>query len=362
MGNGCSGLYPPRQRASDTVMPHYVAPAEETPHARTWMCWPSRRDIYQYGKRPKDYHDDVKAAIGRLASAIAENEPVTLCAGPDHMTEAQSYCGDRVEIAPIATDDMWARDTGPVFVKDVSGSKAGVTFNFNAWGRKLDLPVDATLSTRLLDHIGVPEIKAAVVGEGGGIEYDGQGTLLLTESCWVNPNRNPGLSRTAIATELNRVLGTQQVIWLKGVAGEEETDGHIDGYVRVIRPGLILMSGTDGVTDRWGHDTIWDDDYRDARQRLQNARDAQGRRFEIVELPWANRTRSQDPRFFASYANFYVGNGAVYSPHFGDDIADARAEAVLGEFFPGRKVVMLDMDRIYENGGGIHCVTQQQPV
>ncbi|MEM6677696.1 MAG: agmatine deiminase family protein, partial [Pseudomonadota bacterium] len=108
-------------------------------------------------------------------------------------------------------------------------------------------------------------------------------------------------------------------------------------------------------------DTLWHDEYRDARKRLEAARDAAGRRFEIVELPWANRFRSEDPRFFTSYANFYVGNGAVYSPEFGDPVADQRAECVLGELFPGRAVVMLDVDRIYENGGGIHCVTQQEP-
>lgn len=342
-------------------MTRFVAPAEEAPHARTWMCWPSYVEHYQYGDRPRGYPDEVRSAIGRLAAAIAEHEPVVMCASPKHHAAARSVCGEKVEILPIPTDDMWARDTGPVFVQNEHGEKAAVTLNFNAWGGKEDMPVDALLARRILNHIGVREINASVVGEGGGIEFDGEGTLLLTESCWVNDNRNPGRTRDEIEAELRRVLGVDQVIWLKGVAGEEETDGHIDGYVRFIRPGLVLMSGADSADAEWGRDTVWDEDYRDARDRLRKARDAAGRKLEIVELPWASTSRSRDPRFFTSYANFYVGNGAVYSPQFGDDKTDAAAEATLGELFPGRKVVMLDVDRIYENGGGIHCVTQQEP-
>ncbi|MEM7547980.1 MAG: agmatine deiminase family protein [Pseudomonadota bacterium] len=343
------------------MMHRYMAPAEEAPHTRTWMCWPRKKDIYQRKGRPDGYHDDVISAIGRLAAAIAVHEPVTMCASPDQQDAVRAACGSGVEIAAIPTDDMWARDSGPVFVTDGNGNKAGVSFNFNAWGGKERLPADALLAARILDHIGVPQITASITGEGGGIEYDGEGTLLLTESCWVNGNRNPGLSRDEIERDLRRVLGVEQVIWLRGVAGEEETDGHIDGYVRFIRPGLILMSGADRDNISFGDDTIWDEDYRDTRNRLRAARDAAGRRFEIVELPWAQTSRSTDPDFFTSYANFYVGNGAVYSPHFGDDKTDCRAEATLAELFPGREVVMLNVDRIYENGGGIHCVTQQEP-
>lgn len=341
-------------------MSEFIAPAEEEPHTRTWMCWPAYTQDYQYGGRPESYPHQVRSAIGQLAQAISEHEPVSMCASPEHHEIARSYCGDRVELVPIPTDDMWARDTGPVFVRNKNGQKAGVNFNFNAWGGKEDLPVDAKLAGRILDHLGIPEITASVVGEGGGIEFDGEGTLLLTESCWVNNNRNPGLTRAEIETELRRVLGVEQVIWLQGVAGEEETDGHIDGYVRFIRPGLVLMSGADRNDPAWGKDTVWHDDYDDARNRLRKARDAAGRRLEIVELPWASKFRSDDPAFFTSYANFYVGNGAVYSPQFGDDTADKRAEATLTALFPGRQVIMLEVDRIYENGGGIHCVTQQE--
>lgn len=342
-------------------MTRFIAPAEEAPHTRTWMCWPGMVENYEYGRRPAGYHGEVKRTIGRLAAAIAEHEPVVMCAPLEDHGEARDACGDTVDLVPIPTDDMWARDSGPVFVLGDKGETAGVTFNFNAWGNKWHQPADAVLAGRVLAHLGIPEINAGVTGEGGGVEYDGDGTLLLTESCWVNDNRNPGLGRDAIEAELCRVLGVEQVIWLRGVAGEEETDGHVDGYVRFIRPGVVLMSGDSGADGRYGGRNIWDEDYRDARDRLRNARDAAGRRFEIVELPCATICRSDDPRFFTSYANFYVGNGAVYSPHFGDDKADARAEETLGALFPGRDVVMLDVDRIYENGGGIHCVTQRGP-
>ena len=341
-------------------MTRFTAPAEEAPHRGTWMCWPSRMEIYTYDGRPSGYGDEVMQTIGRLAAAIAEHEPVFMCA-PAHLHSlARDHCGDQVTLLAIDTDDMWARDTGPVFVAGDNG-RAGVTFNFNAWGGKMDLPVDATLARRVLGHQNIPEITAGITGEGGGIEYDGDGTLLLTESCWVNDNRNPGLTRDQIECELRRVLGVEQVIWLQGVAGAEETDGHIDGYVRFIRPGLVMMSGAGRDDPNWGGDTIWHRDYDDAKARLQQAHDAKGRKLEIVELPWATQCRSDDARFFTSYANFYVGNGAVYSPQFGDDAADARAEATLRDLFPERKIVMLDVDRIYENGGGIHCVTQQEP-
>lgn len=342
-------------------MTKYSAPAEEAPHARTWMCWPTRAEIYQYGDRPEKYHQDVMATIGQLAKAIAEHEPVSMCAPEDQHENARAVCGEKVDLVSIPTDDMWARDTGPVFVSGENGELAGITLNFNSWGENWHQPNDAQVSERILDYAGVHEIKASIVGEGGGIEYDGDGTLLLTESCWVNENRNPRLSRDEIENELRRVLGVEHVIWLKGVAGEEETDGHIDGYVRYIRPALVLMSGMDGSATDWEGNDVWIEDYRDARERLRKARDAQGRKFEVIELPWANKSRSEDPRFFTSYANFYVGNNAVYSPHFGDDKADHRAEETLSALFPDRTVVMLDVDRIYENGGGIHCVTQQEP-
>ena len=334
-------------------MSRWRAPAEEAPHARTWMCWPSTPSIYGGEGR---YYDDVQETLARLAVAIAEHEPVSLLAEVELHPDIAELCGPTVDLVDVRTDDMWARDSGPVFVKNEAGKTGAVDLNFNAWGNHQAHDWDEHVAEEIAAAAGCEHIAAKIVGEGGGIEFDGEGTLMLTDSCWVNDNRNPGASREAIEAELAARLGIDKTIWLPGVAGEEETDGHIDGAIRFIRPGVILMSGCPG------DDTIWGEVYEDSKAILREATDARGRPFDIVELPWATAPRSKHPRMFTSYANFYVGNGAVFSPEFGDAAADARAREVFQRLYPDREIVMLNVDRIYENGGGIHCVTQQQPV
>ncbi len=330
----------------------FFAPAEEARHTRTWLCWPSTRAIYRRGK---GYYEDVQETIARLAAAIAEHEPVTMLADASLHAQAAKLCGPKVQFLDAKTDDMWARDTGPVFVVDGAGGKALVDFNFNGWGGKERHKLDDLVPNAIAAHLDLPLIDSQLVGEGGGIEFDGEGTLLLTDSCWVNDNRNPGKSRDEIEAALKACLGVETVIWLPGVRGQEITDGHIDGSVRIIRPGVLMMSGIPGDTSEWGAA------YEESKQILQRTKDAKGRSFEIVEVPWAEQWRSKDPDFFAGYANFYVGNGAVYTPQFGDKRGDAKAVEAFQALYPDREVVALNVDRIYENGGGIHCVTQQEP-
>jgi len=319
------------------------------------MCWPSTESIYQWPSRSAGYYEAVQETLGRLAAAIAEHEPVTMLAAAELHPLARRLCGPRVELLDIPTDDMWARDSGPVFLIDGKSGKALVDFGFNGWGNKQGHDLDFKVAAAIAGHLGCPRIEADIVGEGGGIEYDGEDTLLLNDSCWVNENRNPGKSRAEIEAALKRLLGVETVIWLPGIAGEEITDDHVDGTTRFIRPGVVLMSGI--AADRSDHGLC----YHEAKAILGATKDARGRSFEIVELPYAENRRSTEPDFFAGYANFYVGNGAVYTPEFGDARADARAIETLAALFPGRRVVGLNVDRIYENGGGIHCVTQQEP-
>lgn len=187
------------------------------------------------------------------------------------------------------------------------------------------------------------------------MEHDGDGTLILTESCWVNENRNPGLSRDEIEAELKRLLGVQTVIWTPGVRGLDITDGHIDGSVRFVRPGLLMMAyNPEDVSETA-------DAQLEAKKILSRTRDAKGRTFEIVEIEDARETRSRRADFFSAYANYYVASGALYSPEFGDARTDHLAHAALARLYPGRRIVMMNLDRIYENGGGVHCVTQQEP-
>lgn len=330
----------------------YTAPSEDAPHARTWMCWPSTPSVY--GGRGA-YYESVLETIGRLAAAIAENEPVTMLADASVHALAARLCGPRVQLLNVATDDMWARDTGPVFVRDAAGAKAAVDFNFNAWGGKQAHARDARVARAIAEASVCPRVATQLVGEGGGLEYDGDGTLILTESCWVNDNRNPSLSRDDIEAELKRLLGVQTVIWTPGVRGLDITDGHIDGSVRIVRPGVVMLAFNPE------DDTENADAQREAKAILARSRDARGRAFEMIEIEDALSPRSRRADFFSAYANYYVGNGALYSPQFGDTRADRRARDALERLYPDRRIVMLDLDRIYENGGGAHCVTQQEP-
>ncbi|MEZ5892249.1 MAG: agmatine deiminase family protein [Parvularculaceae bacterium] len=330
----------------------YRAPAETDPHARTWMCWPS--DPSGYGG-PGAYYENVQETISRLAAAIAVYEPVAMLAGAEHHALASKLCGPRVELIDIETDDMWARDTGPVFVKKDGGGLAAVDFNFNGWGAKAPCALDALVARAVVKQADCERIETTLIGEGGGLEYDGEGTLVLTDSCWVNDNRNPGKSRDEIEHELSRLLGVEKVIWLPGIAGADITDDHIDGIFRFVRPGLAVLS----LPNNDGGD--YDAHHAELRSLLNRATDARGRKIEVVEIPYAEDVRSEHPDFFSGYANYYVANGVIITPQFGDKYADAHALTTFERLFPDRKIVALDLDRIYENGGGAHCVTQQEP-
>jgi len=343
---GCSG------NSDMTALQCFRAPSEDGAHARTWMCWPSTPAVY--GGRGA-YYESVQETIGRLAAAIAEREPVTMLADASVHSLAARLCGPSVQLLDVATDDMWARDSGPVFVRSETGAKAAVDFNFNAWGDKQGHARDARVARAIAASAGCDWVETYLVGEGGGLEYDGDGTLILTESCWVNDNRNPGLSRDEIEAELKRLLGVEAVIWVPGVRGLDITDGHIDGSVRIVRPGVLMMAFNPEDT------TENADAQAEAKNILLRARDARGRAFEIVEIEDALETRSRRADFFSAYANYYVGNGALYTPEFGDARADRLARAAFERLYPERRVVTLNLDRIYENGGGAHCVTQQEP-
>lgn len=329
------------------------APAEEAPHRRTWMAWPATPSIYG---GPGAYYEGVQSALGRLARAIADHEPVAMAAAAEHHPLAAELCGPKVRLVDIPTDDMWARDSGPVFVHGGEGILAAIDFNFNGWGNKQTHAKDGMLAARIGAHLGIETVTAPICGEGGGLEYDGEGTLLLTESCWVNDNRNPGMSRDDIEAALKSLLGVAKVIWLPGVRGQEITDGHIDGAIRFVRPGVILA---DAHVDSG---SVWGAAQREALEILKRSSDFRGRGFDIHSLEAATQVRSRRANFFSSYLNFYIGNRALYTPQFGDRNADAAAVATFERLFPGREIVQLEVDAIYENGGGIHCVTQQEPL
>ncbi|NUV68068.1 agmatine deiminase family protein [Streptomyces sp. CAI-121] len=326
--------------------------AEWDSHARTFMSWPALESVW--GEDLPYVRED----IARIARAIAEYEYVVMMARPDQRKAAQRACGSQVEVIPLAVDDMWARDTVPVFVEE-GGEVVGVDFNFNGWGEKQEHTNDARVARTLLSKYKIPRVEAPLVAEGGSFETDGEGTLLITESSIVNENRNPGLSRDDIEADLIETLGVEKVVWLKGVRGEDITDAHVDSLVRFTAPGVVLLDQAFPGTppDSWSRAAD------QAREVLSRATDARGRRFEVIDLPQPDldRITGEGDDFVSTYANFYVANDSVFMPKFGDRKADDRARGILQEQFPDRDIVPVVIDTVASGGGGIHCATHDQP-
>lgn len=326
-------------------------PHEGAPHRRTFLAWPSRRG--EWG----DLLDAVRAEVAGLVRTVAEYEPVALLTTDDDLAHAATTVGGAAEVIPVPVDDLWVRDTGPTFVRTGTGV-AGIDTRFNGWGGKQDHGRDGRVAERLLDHLAIPRLVAPVVTEGGSLEVDGAGTLMVTASSIVNDNRNPCRARADLEADLRSMLGVDHVIWMPGIAGGDITDGHIDGLARFVAPGHVVLNAPGPRADAEDR-TL----YRRARETLAGAADAAGRALSVVELPEADprRTGPHGPDFLASYVNYSLLDGAVLVPAFGDPTADDRAAGLLHDLHPGRDVVQVRIDALAEGGGGIHCATQQQP-
>ena len=263
----------------------------------------------------------------------------------------------RVELIVCPLNDLWMRDIGPVFVTNAGRNKACIDFNFNGWGEKQEFKLDAAVAAFTAQRAGVSAIATDLVLEGGGIEVDGHGTAIITESCVLNDNRNPGVTKARCEAELGRLLGLKKIIWLPGIKGKDITDGHTDFYARFARPGVVV-AGFDPDPASFDHAVT-----KRHLELLRAATDAQGRRMEVVVLnaPSSVRKTFETQEFAAGYVNFYVCNGAVIAPEFGDAIADRSTHDKLAKAFPGRKIELINVDGIAAGGGGIHCTTQQEP-
>lgn len=253
-------------------------------------------------------------------------------------------------------DDSWLRDTGPLFVHGPGGTVAGVDFGFNAWGGKFTpYDDDAALATRVLERMGVPRVEGAMVLEGGAISVDGEGTLVTTEQCLLNPNRNPGMGRPAIEARLRETLGVGVVIWLdQGLVEDRDTDGHVDCVCMFTAPGRVVLQTVADADDPNAANVA------ENRRRLAHARDAAGRRLEVVEVDVLPRVSVDGEALVCPYTNFYVCNGGVIVPTTGAP-TDVEVLHRLGQAFPGREVVGVDGTLIAKGGGGVHCITQQVP-
>lgn len=326
-------------------------PAEWAPHRRCWMAWPCREELWG------DRLEAARQVTAEIAKAIAAFEPVTMLARPDLTASASLGCGPGIAVLPMAQDDSWTRDTGPTFVTAADGRLAGVAWRFNAWGEQWEqYAQDAAMARRVLEHLGLPRYDAPIVLEGGAIAVDGEGTCLVCEPSILDPKRNPGLDRAAIEAVLRDYLGVELVLWLPHGLIDDETRGHVDNVACFAGPGRVLAL----VRDEPG-----DPDHEGLRTNLailRGATDARGRRLEVVPI-LAPRPRARDRgrRQTLSYVNLYIANGGVIMPGFHDS-ADAAALRVVQAAFPDREIVQIEASDLLWGGGGIHCITQQQPL
>lgn len=339
--------------AAPAVQPVWRMPDEAEAHTRTWMAFGASRQIWG-----SDLLPEVQRNLAAIATTITRYEPVSILVRDRDHDLAQKLVGSAVELLICPLDDLWMRDTGPVFVTNKHGEKAAIDFNFNGWGEKQQHRRDAEVAGFVAERAQAALIATELVLEGGGIEVDGQGTAIITESCVLNPNRNPGVTKAQCEAELNTLLGLKKIIWLPGIEGKDITDGHTDFYARFVRPGVVV-AGYDPDPESYDHAVT-----KRHLQILKLARDAQGRRLEVIVLtaPTTVRKRFETDEFAAGYVGFYVCNGAVIAQEFGDAQADRAARQALQSAFPDREIVQINVDGIAAGGGSIHCTTQQEPL
>lgn len=348
-------------------------PAEWEPHVQTWMVWPERPDNWRLGGKP------AQAAFTAVARAIARFEPVTVGVSAGQYANASARLDDpNIRVVEISNDDAWVRDTGPTFVIDERGEVRGVDWTFNAWGGLLGglyfpWQRDDQVAGKILGLERCARYRTeGFVLEGGSIHVDGEGTLITTEECLLNRNRNPHLARGDIEAVLRDHLAVDTVIWLPDGLYNDETDGHVDNFCCFVRPGEVLLAWTDDPQDP-NHARC-----QAALKVLEQARDARGRALTVHKMPIpgplhaseaecagvdaavGSQAREAAVRLAGSYVNFLIVNGGVIAPSF-DDPQDEAARTLLQRLFPDREVVMVPGREILLGGGNIHCITQQQP-
>ncbi|MCD6008171.1 agmatine deiminase [Halomonas sp. IOP_31] len=349
----------------------FSMPAEFAAHDACWMLWPQRPDNWRYGAKP------AQAAFVAVARAIAESETVFVGVNDDQYENARHQLPAHIRVVELSSNDAWMRDVGPTFLTHPDGRLALVDWEFNAWGGLnggLYFPwdKDRRIRSKIAEMLGAERFIAPLVMEGGAIHVDGEGTLITTEECLLNPNRNPKLSKAELERLLGDYLGVTRVIWLPRGCYLDETDGHVDNLCCFVAPGEVALTWTDDTSDPQHAIS------RQALNILEAARDAKGRRLTVHKLPMpgpltiaeseasgvdrlsSSRPRKPGDRMAGSYVNFYIGNSAVVMPRL-DPAHDDTARAILEGLFPTRRVIAVDAREILLGGGNIHCITQQQP-
>ncbi|KAH7010156.1 hypothetical protein EDB80DRAFT_714555 [Ilyonectria destructans] len=336
----------------------YTMPAEWELHSQTITVWPDFASIPD-----EKTLQAARLEVSAIANAVAQFEPVTMYTQHRNVKMAQGTVSQDVKVVGLEASQLWVRDTGPVFVKDVrNGQALALSMNFNYWGGKLPREGDETAADKIASTMSIPVFTAPFQAEGGGIEVDGEGTLLATESSIINSNRNPGLSKQQLEDHFSLALGVKKTVWLPGIRDYDITDYHIDALARFLRPGTVLLGKPPANAEA---EVI--SAYEEARRILSQETDSHGRAFQIEEILEPDLSKIPGEHFgetgetVASYVNYLVVNGGLIVPRFGVGDADDEALQCFRELFPSRQVVQVDINTLPKLGGGIHCATQQVP-
>lgn len=329
----------------------FYMPAEWHPHTGCWMAWPCHQETWALIG-----FERAREAYARVAKAIAQYEPVTMIVNPGDDESARALCDEHIRLLTLPINDSWTRDTGATFLLNAENELAGVDWIHNAWGGNYpDCALDNQIASAIIRETHARHFKAPLVMEGGSFHVDGEGTVLTSKECLLNANRNPQLNQAEIEAYLRDYLAAEKIIWLnKGLIGDE-TDGHIDEIACFIAPGKILCLIT--------HDKE-DENYPILHENLETlkaATDAKGRPFEVFTVEQPPATYMNNERLTLSYINFYLANQGIVMPAFGHAKYDKAAYELFCQLFPGYEITQIDALDVFAGGGGIHCITQQQP-
>ncbi len=334
-------------------------PAEWETHSAVWTGWPCREDLWleHLEAAQEEFVAFCEAIVDLDSSGKPLGETVNVVVPDENYRQQaeQALKGLPIQFHTIPIGDIWLRDTAPIFLRDKAGTIFARSFRFNGWGGKYIFPHDDTVGMEIARRSGAQILTSDWVLEGGSVDVDGEGTLLTSEQCLLNPNRNPGLTRTQIEERLKSDLGVEKVLWVRDGLMNDHTDGHIDTIARFVGQGrVICMRGTGD-----------DPNYailKEIESDLRRQSDAFGRELEVVTIPSPGAILDSDGKPMpASYVNFYISNTKVIVPTYGSPF-DEPAVAAIAECFPGRKTVGLKAKAILTGGGAFHCITQQQPL
>ena len=337
---------------------NFYMPPEWYPHECCWMQWPYNNPNHDgYGAVPSWSHFDFdkgRLAWSNVANSISKFEKVKMIVHPDEISKAKELLNSEIEIIQLKIDDCWARDSGAIFLLNKENKLGGIDWEFNGWGKFKPFDSDNKVAKFMIENSSATYFKNNMILEGGSIHVDGEGTLLTTEQCLLNKNRNPQLSKGEIENNLKEYLNINKIIWLKN-GTDEGTDGHVDNIACFVKAGTVLALSCKDKNDPF-YERI-----NENLEILRTSTDNKGRKLNVIEIEMSYKRLIPNDDEPSSYINFYIANKGIVMPSFEDEKADYRAKNIVQSVFPDRKIIAINGIDISMGGGNVHCITQQQP-